>query len=160
MNKHRYLFLIIGLSLLVGILCASRLHRTSYKEMLLNKVSFLADDFDTDFPIGTFVPTTKGEEKILANRETQGCLVLDAEDVENYQEGFMYVVICAGTKSTGGHQLLLTSVKEENAMVVITAQDIAPPKDAIVTMAITYPTIYLRIQTELEWLKCDIQKSE
>ncbi len=51
----------------------------------------------------------------------------------------MVVVVYAGMRRTGGYSVKFTGMKEQNGAIVISAVVEAPPKDAIVTQAITYP---------------------
>lgn len=53
---------------------------------------------------------------------------------------YLYI-ICMGEKNTGGYSLIVKEVNKVNENTEIIVEEIAPAKDATVTLAITRPTI-------------------
>ena len=54
-----------------------------------------------------------------------------------------FYTICMGEKNTGGYSMKIKEVNKIDAKTEVIVEEIAPDKNAIVTMAFTYPTIIL-----------------
>ena len=56
-------------------------------------------------------------------------------------EAYPYkVLIAMGERSTGGYDISITDIEYDGSCMTITVKETNPPKDAMVTEAITYPT--------------------
>lgn len=54
-------------------------------------------------------------------------------------EGILYLLVTYGEKPTGGYDVEITSIVEEDDKLVVTADFTEPGEDDIVTQALTYP---------------------
>lgn len=68
------------------------------------------------------------------------------------------VAIFAGTKPTGGYSVKVTKVTDQSrpgkpSTAVVDYEVISPPPDAMVTQALTYPYVVVRIEKRLEQIE-------
>lgn len=60
--------------------------------------------------------------------------------------GTTYVLISGGQRPTGGYRIALSDIRRtQRDTVFITARVVPPPRNMIVTQAITYPNLLIRI---------------
>jgi hypothetical protein len=60
-----------------------------------------------------------------------------------------YVLVTRGEKSTGGYDVNIQSIKKYASKSVITVEMTDPPKGAIVSQAVTYPYVLIKLKGEL-----------
>jgi len=63
--------------------------------------------------------------------------------------GTQYVYIALGERMTGGYLISVESVEQVGERVIVRYNEISPGEDDIVTLAITYPWIVLKVQSDL-----------
>lgn len=61
-----------------------------------------------------------------------------------------FVVLNMGEKPTGGYQIGVESVVETEKNIIITVKETAPPPNAMVLQAITYPYCIVKINSKKE----------
>lgn len=61
---------------------------------------------------------------------------------------YVYIMIAAGEKPTGGHRIDVKDINLEDFPRVITIEFVPPTPDAIVTQAITYPSFVMSVVTD------------
>jgi hypothetical protein len=54
-------------------------------------------------------------------------------------EGILYLLVTYGEKPTGGYDVEITDITEEEGKLVVTANFTEPGEDEMVTQALTYP---------------------
>ena len=64
-------------------------------------------------------------------------------DTYNQTDNSYFYIICMGEKNTGGYSLKIKDVKKDDNHTEVIVEELVPGKDAIVTMAFTYPTIVI-----------------
>ena len=80
---------------------------------------------------------------LRANREQAATTVI-------HDGRYTYLIATRGEKRTGGYGIRFTEVVREGNQIVARTRVSDPPRDSVVTMAITYPTAVVRIErTEL-----------
>jgi hypothetical protein len=65
------------------------------------------------------------------------------------EEGYYYVFIGSGEKPTGGYSISVKSAEDIEGRTVITIEETSPGKDDMVTQALTYPYVVIRINKDL-----------
>ncbi|WP_255573447.1 protease complex subunit PrcB family protein [Anoxybacillus sp. ST4] len=65
------------------------------------------------------------------------------------QDGVMYIVTHLGERRTGGYDVVITNVTYEKGKIVVYYEERKPAPDAIVTQALTYPKIAIKIETTI-----------
>lgn len=61
---------------------------------------------------------------------------------------YVYIMIAAGEKPTGGHRIDVKDINLEDFPRVITIEFVPPAPDAVVTQAITYPSFVMSVATD------------
>jgi len=61
---------------------------------------------------------------------------------------YVYIMIAAGEKPTGGHRIDVKNMNLEDFPRVVTIEFVPPAPDAIVTQAITYPSFVMSVVTD------------
>lgn len=84
--------------------------------------------------------------KDLADKIDQG-RVEEGYELVTTDEG-TYVVVYLGERNSGGYGVEVSAVYIVNDEMLVDAQEIAPGKDAMVTMAITYPYTVVKVTDE------------
>lgn len=77
-------------------------------------------------------------------------------DTLNQPNAPYYYFITSGEKNTGGYSIKVKSMdvdNEGNAKVIVIEEN--PPKDAIVTMAFTYPTVVIEVNKAFKSIKIE-----
>lgn len=64
-----------------------------------------------------------------------------------------YILISSGRKNTGGYEINIKSSNINSGTLKIVVEEISPTPDAIVTQAITYPHIILKVDEPFRTLK-------
>ncbi len=54
-------------------------------------------------------------------------------------DGVLYLLVTYGEKPTGGYDVEITDISEEDGKLVVTAEFTEPGEDDVVTQALTYP---------------------
>lgn len=62
---------------------------------------------------------------------------------------YVYLMIAAGEKPTGGHKIEVKDINLEDFPRVITVAFVPPAPGAVVTQAITYPSLIISIETDM-----------
>ncbi len=65
------------------------------------------------------------------------------------EEGFYYVFIGSGEKPTGGYGISIKSAEDIEGRTVIIIEETSPGKDEMVTEALTYPYVVIKINKDL-----------
>lgn len=65
------------------------------------------------------------------------------------EQGSQYVYIALGERPTGGYLISIESIKAVGERVYVRYSEIKPGEDDFVTLAMTYPWIVLKVQSEL-----------
>ena len=80
----------------------------------------------------------KPDNEVLQER---GYFVLDRDDDS------VLLVISSGEKPSGGHEIDVTDAEEEDGIVKVTVKETEPAEGDIVTDAITYPYVVVKLET-------------
>jgi hypothetical protein len=64
-------------------------------------------------------------------------------------DGSQYLYIGLGRRPTGGYGIAIQDIKRENEGLIITYKEIKPAEGAMVTQAITYPWIVIKVDSTL-----------
>lgn len=135
------------------------------KELFNNKDTKLLSIKATDL--------TKDQKKILkdiikeeidnkSNEETQiEYIILENKDDSSYKEkGYKIIdednkeiLIAMGEKNSGGYDITIDNVKQKGKETIIYIEEIKPVNGEIVTMALTYPTIKIKIDKTTKNIK-------
>ena len=62
----------------------------------------------------------------------------------------IFLIISAGQRPTGGYQVKITDILKKGETIHIYAEEIAPPKNSMVTQAITHPAAVVSISQKDE----------
>ena len=75
---------------------------------------------------------------IEQNKEEKGYIAKE-------MDGVWYIAVLMGEKNTGGYDIEVESIEDNEGRTNIFVKEIVPEKDAMVTMAITYPYEVIKI---------------
>ena len=117
------------------------------------------EEFDLEYEVVTRLELIKGSQLQTWYEETHR-----AKGVHTLElDGDTYVLVSAGPKSTGGFSLRLARVSlTEPTRLAIKAELLTPKPGDMVTMAFTYPHLFLRFpkqmfdQVELDLIEPDL----
>lgn len=80
-------------------------------------------------------------------KEKRGYKVIDSEEEGNF------IFIGLGEKPTGGYDLAVEEIEREDDVIKITILEYQPKTNDMVTQALTYPYIVIKVEDEVEELK-------
>lgn len=83
-------------------------------------------------------------ETIEKLKTEKGYFVFDPQEFDTDED--IYLLVSSGEKPTGGYHIALESVRLENSRLEITVSESSPGKDEIVTQALTYPRLLLKLE--------------
>ena len=64
-------------------------------------------------------------------------------------ENSKYAIIALGERLTGGYNIEIDQVKEKDEQILIQYKEIKPKENEMVTQALTYPYVVLKIESKL-----------
>ena len=134
------------------------------KRIILSLVSILILAFGIDFRVAA---KEREENSLTHNSITANKISFDQVSIEDAPDrmvnliniykrskgfvyytddanGYVYIGILMGEKSTGGYSVKVTEVQDNEGKTDVFVQEICPSADAIVTQVITYPYIIIR----------------
>lgn len=62
------------------------------------------------------------------------------------KSGEITLIVFSGEKNSGGYDIKIQSIEDNEGRAVVVVKETAPPKDAIVTMALTYPVTIVKFK--------------
>lgn len=89
------------------------------------------------------------EDIISDIKESRGYMIIESEEKGSY------IYIGLGEKSTGGYDIAVEKIENEDNITKITIMEYKPETDSIVTQSITYPYKVINIESikEMEEIK-------
>ncbi|ERI92657.1 hypothetical protein HMPREF1982_02266 [Clostridiales bacterium oral taxon 876 str. F0540] len=101
------------------------------KGITMNKINF------DEVPEGSLPSSLETSVKVLkANR---GYIITE-------HDGWYYIAVFSGKKSTGGYSIKVLSVEDNEGKTTIVVEEKAPKQQDIVTQAITYPYTVIKLK--------------
>lgn len=100
--------------------------------------------FETAFKTMSLGSETKGTKVVQSQTELKGFEVANNNDMPKELLGVDFekntlVMVMSGMKNTGGFDLEIKKIIETNDKITVFYKETNPPKDAMLTMALTYP---------------------
>jgi hypothetical protein len=78
------------------------------------------------------------ENSINILKANKGYLIYD-------YNGYYYIAVFSGMKNTGGYDIKVLSIEDDDGSVLITALETQPKEGTIVTQAVTYPYTIIKV---------------
>lgn len=100
--------------------------------------------FFSNYPVGL-------EEQLIASKEEPGhdFITLDNE---------VYMVIYMGQRNTGGYSIQVENIIDHGESKIVYVYESSPPKDGMVTMAITYPLTVIKLPNDLDTEQIQVER--
>jgi hypothetical protein len=100
--------------------------------------------FDTILKTLSLGSETEGTKVVQSKDDLKDFEVANNNDMPkellevNFEKNTL-IMVMAGMKNTGGFDIEITKIVESNDKITVFHKEINPPKDAMLTMALTYP---------------------
>lgn len=100
--------------------------------------------FENVFQTVSLGSETEGTKVIYSKEDLGNFDVANGNDMPkellevNFEKNTL-IMVMAGMKNTGGFDIKIEKIIESNDKITVFYKDINPPKDAMLTMALTYP---------------------
>ncbi len=100
--------------------------------------------FETVIKTMSLGSETEGTKVVQSKDDLKDFEVANGNDMPkellevNFEKNTL-IMVMAGMKNTGGFDIEITKIIESNDKITVFHKEINPPKDAMLTMALTYP---------------------